>query len=67
MHGVIKSPAYQFQQRLKNLKIKLKTWNKEIFGNILQAQEDLEKQMEEVQLTIIKEGRDQKEEFSKIK
>jgi hypothetical protein len=39
---------YHFQHRLKNLKIKLKTWNKQVLGNIFQAQKDLEKLMEEV-------------------
>jgi hypothetical protein len=52
IHGTL---VYQFQLILNSLKIKLKTWNKEEFGNIFQAQKDLEKQMEDSQLTIIKE------------
>jgi hypothetical protein len=28
---------YRFQQRLKNFKMQLKTWNKNEFGNIFQA------------------------------
>jgi len=37
-----KTPMYKFQQRLKNLKQQLKTWNKTTFGNIFQAQELLQ-------------------------
>jgi hypothetical protein len=34
-HG---SKMYQFQQRLKNFKQRLKIWNKQTFGNIFEAQ-----------------------------
>jgi hypothetical protein len=37
---------YQFHQKLKNFKQHLREWNKTIFGNIFQAQRDLE-QMDE--------------------
>jgi hypothetical protein len=33
------TPMYKFQQKLKNLKQRLKRWNKSTFGNIFQAQE----------------------------
>jgi len=38
----IGTPMYRFQQRLKNLKQQLKTWNNSTFGNIFQAQEHLQ-------------------------
>jgi hypothetical protein len=38
-HGTL---MYHFQQKLKNFKQHLKDWNKNVFGNIFQAQKDLE-------------------------
>jgi len=43
------TPMYWFQQRLKNLKQHLKTWNKSTFGNIFQVQENLKQQMQTLQ------------------
>lgn len=47
---------FQFQQKLKCLKAQIKRWNKETFGNIFQAQQDLNKEMQELQQKIITEG-----------
>ena len=47
---------YRFQQRLKNLKQHLKTWNKSTFGNIFQAQENLKQQMQTLQQQIRSQG-----------
>jgi hypothetical protein len=44
---------YKFQRKLKNFKLKLKEWNKNTFGNIFQAQRDLEQQMKTIQQTIL--------------
>jgi hypothetical protein len=49
---------FQFQQRLKHIKISLKKWNKEVFGNIQEAKRDLEGKMEQVQREINQEGLD---------
>jgi hypothetical protein len=40
---------YRLQQKLKNFKQKLKTWNKQTFGNIFEAQKQLMEQMSNVQ------------------
>eukprot|EP00253_Pinus_taeda_P023643 PITA_23643 len=50
------SKMYQFQQKLKFLKSQIKCWNQETFGNIFQAQQDLNKEMRELQQQIITEG-----------
>lgn len=47
---------FQFQQKLKFLKGQIKSWNKETFGNIFQAQQDLNKEMKDLQQQIITEG-----------
>lgn len=39
---------YRFQQRLKTLKEKIKTWNKEEFGNIFEDKNRLEAQLKEI-------------------
>jgi len=49
---------YSFQQRLKSLKVKLKDWNREHFGNIFQEKARLERRLEEIQ------KRGMQEEFS---
>jgi hypothetical protein len=51
------SLMYCFQQCLKNLKLQLKLWNKSVFGNIFQAQQQLESKMENLQQQIILNGR----------
>jgi hypothetical protein len=48
-HG---SLMYRFQQKLKNFKQHLKLWNKENFGNILEAQRILNEQMMQLQHQI---------------
>jgi hypothetical protein len=47
---------YKFQQKLKNLKQHLKSWNKSTFGNIFQAQMLLDQQMQTLQKKIRKQG-----------
>jgi len=47
---------YSFQQRLKLLKIKLKEWNKNHFGNIFQEKARLERRLEEIQQKGMQEG-----------
>ena len=42
----------QSQQKLKNLKQRLKTWNKSTFVNIFQAQEILNQQIQDLQQQI---------------
>ncbi len=46
-----------FQRKLKALKGKMKTWNKEEFGNIFMEKRKLEERMELIQQKIIWEGR----------
>eukprot|EP00253_Pinus_taeda_P025221 PITA_25221 len=60
---------HTFQLRLKEIKHKIRKWNKEDFGNTFEEKQKLEKEMEEVQQQIILEGRDEemcKEESSLI-
>jgi hypothetical protein len=45
----------QLQQNLKHIKQRIKVWNKEVFNNIFQAKLQLEKDMENLQMTIIQE------------
>jgi hypothetical protein len=47
---------YRFQQRLKNLKQHIKSWNKSTFGNIFQAQDNLNKQIQSLQQQIRQHG-----------
>jgi hypothetical protein len=46
------SKMFRFQQRLKNLKQLIKTWNKDTFGNIFNSQRQLSEQMEKIQHQI---------------
>jgi len=48
---------YKFQQKLKNLKEKIKQWNRSTFSNIFQVQHSLEQAMQKLQQRIIAEGR----------
>jgi hypothetical protein len=41
-HG---SKMYRFQHKLKNFKQRLKSWNKQTFGNIFESQQQLKEQM----------------------
>lgn len=47
---------YQFQQKLRFLKNHLKRWNRETFGNIFTAQQELNQEMIALQQKIITEG-----------
>jgi hypothetical protein len=51
------SVMHKFQQNLKYIKQQLKLWNKEEFGNIFQAKQQIIKQMEHIQQTMIQNGR----------
>eukprot|EP00253_Pinus_taeda_P027885 PITA_27885 len=46
-----------FQLKLKELKGRIKNWNKEEFGNIMEDKQNLEKEMESLQQKMILEGR----------
>eukprot|EP00253_Pinus_taeda_P008691 PITA_08691 len=46
-----------FQLKLKELKEKIKSWNKQEFGNIMEDKQNLEKEMESIQQKMILEGR----------
>eukprot|EP00253_Pinus_taeda_P010493 PITA_10493 len=48
---------HTFQLKLKELKGKIKRWNKEEFGNILEDKQKLEEEMADIQQKIILEGR----------
>ena len=47
---------YKFQQKLKTLKIRIKQWNKESFGNIFQEKKWLDLSIQEVQLEMFRQG-----------
>ena len=47
---------YQFQQKIKSLKGKIKHWNLESFGNIFQEKKQLEHKMKEVQQVVMTQG-----------
>jgi hypothetical protein len=46
LHG---TKMFQFQQRLKNICMCLRKWNKEVFNNIFKEKKKLEHEMEEIQ------------------
>eukprot|EP00253_Pinus_taeda_P026164 PITA_26164 len=48
---------HTFQLKLKELKGRIKKWNKEEFGNIMEDKQKLEKEMESLQQKMIMEGR----------
>ena len=50
------SKMFQFQQKLKYLKTQIKKWNQEIFGNVFKAQQNLNKEMADLQQQIIIKG-----------
>eukprot|EP00253_Pinus_taeda_P004972 PITA_04972 len=52
-----KGKMHTFQLKLKELKGKIKQWNNEEFGNILEEKQKLEGEMESLQQKIIIEGR----------
>ena len=47
---------YKFQQKLKTLKIRIKQWNKESFGNIFQEKKQLDLRIQEVELEMSRQG-----------
>eukprot|EP00253_Pinus_taeda_P029178 PITA_29178 len=51
------SKMFQFQQKLKHLKSKIKHWNHTSFGNNFKAQPTLELEMKQLQQRIITDGR----------
>ena len=56
MPPIIGTRMYQFQQKLKLLKNKIKKWNKESFGNIVQAKKELDSKIQEVQIKGMHSG-----------
>ena len=52
-HG---TKMYRFQQKLKNLKQQLKSWNRHTFDNIFETQKQLTEQMNEIQCKIREQG-----------
>jgi len=52
-----KGKMHTFQLKLKELKGRIKKWNKEEFGNIMEEKQKLEEEMEALQQRIIIEGR----------
>ena len=47
---------YIFQQKLKYIKERIKKWNKDSFGNIMEEKEKLEKRIEKIKTQAIREG-----------
>lgn len=54
-----KGKMHTIQIKLKEMKTKIKEWNKKEFGNIIEVKKKLELAMEEIQQKIIREGRDE--------
>jgi hypothetical protein len=52
-HGTL---MYIFQQKINNFKQFLRDWNKNVFGNIFQAQRSIEQCLEEIQKEFILQG-----------
>lgn len=52
-----KGKMHTFQLKLKELKGKIKKWNREEFWNIMEEKQRLEQEMEEIQQRIILKGR----------
>ena len=50
---------YQFQQKLKALKARIRTWNKEYFGNIFHNKKILIEKLEGIQRKGVEEGYDE--------
>ena len=49
---------FQLHKRLKHIKLRLKDWNKNEFGNIFAAKKAVEDKMQELNQTIITDGFD---------
>eukprot|EP00253_Pinus_taeda_P015690 PITA_15690 len=54
-----KGKMHTFQLKLKEIKGKIRKWNREEFGHIMEEKQKLEKEMEDIQQQIILEGRDE--------
>eukprot|EP00253_Pinus_taeda_P002372 PITA_02372 len=52
-----KGKMHMFQLKLKELKGRIKKWNKEEFGNIMEDKQKLEREIESLQQKMIMEGR----------
>eukprot|EP00253_Pinus_taeda_P023512 PITA_23512 len=52
-----KGKMHMFQLKLKELKGRIKKWNKEEFGNTMEDKQKLEREMESLQQKMIMEGR----------
>ena len=50
------SPMYIFQQKLKYIKERIKKWNKDSFGNIMEEKVRLEQWIEEIKTRATREG-----------
>lgn len=50
---------HTFQLKLKELKRRIRIWNREEFGNIMKEKQKLEKEMEEIQQQTVEEGRNE--------
>eukprot|EP00253_Pinus_taeda_P029063 PITA_29063 len=53
-----KGKMHTLQLKLKEIKRRIKEWNRKEFGNIMEAKQKLEREMEDIQQKIILEGRD---------
>lgn len=47
---------YSFQQKLKYIKGRIKNWNKDSFGNIMEEKARLEQWIEEIKTQAMREG-----------
>ena len=47
---------FLLHKRLKHIKLRLKDWNKNEFGNIFEAKREVERKLQEVNQFLIKEG-----------
>ena len=47
---------YKFQQKLRFLKNHLKRWNRETFGDIFKAQQELNRELTDLQQRVTTEG-----------
>jgi hypothetical protein len=54
--SIIGCPMYVLSQKLKNLKVKLKLWNKEVFGNVHELVSLAENNLHLIKLQIDTDG-----------
>lgn len=50
---------FRVQKKLKDVKIKLNKWNKEVFGNLEVRKKGIEGEMDEIEHDIFRNGRNQ--------